>query len=390
MTKGNPVWKLLKRNVSVAQLSGFAVANLLGLAIVMTAVQFYRDVDKALSPDTSVGSDYVVLSKQVNPFRASNASFSKTETDSLAAKPWAVDVGEFTSSDFNVSASVDFGGRNMSTALFFESVPDRFLDNVPAGWSYSPGDTTVPIILPKDYLSLYNFGFASARGLPVVSEAMIGMIPLRISVSGNGRQAYFKGRVAGFTSRLNTIVVPESFMEYANGEFGENSGRRPSRLIVKMSSTGTAEAKDYIESHGLETGREADFSQMSFLLTVLTSTVGVVGIMICVLSLFILLLSLNLLLEKNSSKIRSLILLGYTPGEVGRYYVKVVVTVNLIVLAGASAVVCLVAPLWIKPLETLNVEPASMIVTLIAGAAITAAVTLVNVVSVRRQVKGCI
>lgn len=390
MTVGNPVWKLLRRNVSVAQITGFAVANLVGLAIVMSALQFYRDVDKALSPDTSVGSDYIVLSKQVNPFGVSDASFTAEEIDSLTSRPWTVDVGEFTSSDFNVGASVDFGGRNMSTALFFESVPDRFLDNIPPGWGYEPGDRTVPIILPKDYLSLYNFGFASARGLPAISEAMIGMIPLKISVSGNGRQAYFKGRVAGFTSRLNTIVVPESFMEYANGEFGENPGRQPSRLIIKVSGTGAASAKEYIGQHGLETGREADSSQMSFLLAVLTSVVAVVGIVICSLALFILMLSLNLLLEKNSSKIRTLILLGYTPGKIGAYYVKVVVAVNFIVFAGASAIVCMVSPLWIRPLETLNVEPAEMGVTLMVGAVITAVVTLVNVVSVRRQVKGCI
>lgn len=36
----NIVWQLLRRNISVGQLAGYAVANLVGLAIVLTAVQF--------------------------------------------------------------------------------------------------------------------------------------------------------------------------------------------------------------------------------------------------------------------------------------------------------------------------------------------------------------
>ena len=38
------VWRLLKRNISAGQLIGYAVANFVGLSIVLTAIQFYRDV----------------------------------------------------------------------------------------------------------------------------------------------------------------------------------------------------------------------------------------------------------------------------------------------------------------------------------------------------------
>lgn len=388
MMKGNPVWKLLRRNISAAQIAGFAVANLVGLAIVMTALQFYRDVSPALSADSAVGSDYMVISRQVSPFGASDSSFSQADIDSLALQPWVADAGAFTSSDFSVNASVDFGGRSMSTALFFESVPDRFLDRIPAGWDYIPGSDMIPIILPKDYLSLYNFGFASSRGLPAVSEAMIGMIPLRISVSGNGRQAYFKGRVAGFTSRLNTIVVPQSFMDYAEAEFGEGADRRPSRLIVKIAGAGNPAVAEYLESHGLETGREADSSQMEFLLTVLASVVGGVGLVICSLALFILLLSLHLLLQKNGPKIHSLIMLGYTPGEISAFYGKIVLAVNLAVLVCASVVTEIVTPFWSGPLEALQVTASPLWPTVAAGALITVTVTAVNLLSIRRLTRS--
>ena len=40
----NLMWRLLRRNVSVGQMVGFAIANLVGLTIVVLAIQFYSDV----------------------------------------------------------------------------------------------------------------------------------------------------------------------------------------------------------------------------------------------------------------------------------------------------------------------------------------------------------
>ena len=47
------VWRLLKRNISAGQLIGYAVANFVGLSIVLTAIQFYRDVTAVWDGDDS-------------------------------------------------------------------------------------------------------------------------------------------------------------------------------------------------------------------------------------------------------------------------------------------------------------------------------------------------
>ena len=46
----NIIIRLLLRNVSAGQIGGYALANLVGLVIVLTALQFYRDI-------TSVNED---------------------------------------------------------------------------------------------------------------------------------------------------------------------------------------------------------------------------------------------------------------------------------------------------------------------------------------------
>lgn len=40
-----------------------------------------------------------------------------------------------------------------------------------------------------------------------------------IVMRGNGRVEQYKGNIVGFSNRLNTILVPQSFMEWANQAF---------------------------------------------------------------------------------------------------------------------------------------------------------------------------
>ena len=70
------------------------------------------------------------------------------------------------------------------------------------------------IIIPRNYLNLYNFGFAQSRSLPQLSEGVMGMVNLDIRITGVGRTENFKGKIVGFSNRLNTILVPETFMTW--------------------------------------------------------------------------------------------------------------------------------------------------------------------------------
>ena len=153
------VWRLLKRNISAGQLIGYAVANFVGLSIVLTAIQFYRDVTAVWDDDDSfISRDYMIISRKVEGLGSltgkSDATFSDADITEIESQPWVRRVGEFTASSFNVAASVEMGGRGMSTALFFESIPSEFFDVMPSEWDFDPADPVVPIILSKDYLSL--------------------------------------------------------------------------------------------------------------------------------------------------------------------------------------------------------------------------------------------
>lgn len=397
----NPIRRLLRRNISAGQIAGYAVANLVGLLIVLTAIQFYRDVTSVSeAKDSFISSDYIIISKRVTGLGLGDmfggggggdaTTFTPAERADIASQPWAAETGEFTAADFNVSARVDMAGSSLSTALFLESIPDEFFDISPAGWDYRPGSSKpVPVIISKDYLTLYNFGFAASRGMPQISEELIGLLPLRLNLSGNGHQQWVDARIVGFSSRLNTIAVPADFMAWANSTFGEGSGADPSRLIIRLRQAGDPAATAYMEEHGYEiAGDKASGGKAAYFLSVVTSVVVAIGVIISVLAFFILLLSIYLLLQKNRAKIHDLMLLGYTPARVAGYYRSIVLWVNVGVLVLAVGGVAAASAMWHERIAALGAEGASIIPTILIGAAIILVITLGNVVAINRNVRG--
>lgn len=387
----NLLWKLLRKHVSALQMVGFSLASLVGLVIVLLALQFYNDIKPVFSSDDSfMRQDYMVLTKTVSSFGSllgASAEFSDGELDELSRQPWVRKVGKFTTPQYRIYGSLTFGNRALRTYLFYESVPDEFIDELPDGWGFDPAEGKVPVIVSRDYLALYNFGFAATRNMPRVSEGMIGMIPIRLTLSGNGRSETVEGRIAGFSNRLNTIIVPEEFMQWSNDRFGAGEQRQPSRLIVEVSRPGDKAISEYTAAHGYEiAGDKADSGKASYLLRLMTGIIITVGAIISLLAFFVLILSINLLMQKNSRKLQDLLMLGYTPAQVSAPYVKMVLVTNDTVLVVACVIMLVCRSLYLPMLASLGVTGGSVIVTVIVAILIMGAIMAGSVYAIRRRI----
>lgn len=386
--------RLLRKNTSSARIAGFILSNFLGLVIIAGGVQFYKDADSLFASDDSfVKTDYLVVNKKVTSsalWDSAPTGFTAAEIDTLRSQPWVRDVGSFTSSDYKVWASVGQGGRSMSTMLFFESVPDSFVDGGGTDWNFRAGDAVVPIIISKDYLTLYNFGFASSAGLPKMSEDIMRGIPLTLTLTSEDgtRSRTMQGRVVGYSNRLNTILVPEEFMSWSNREFGHGNATSPSRLIIDVSSPGDVAIKDYLSAHGLEVAGDKSSSSAAYLLKVVTGIIMAVGAVITLLSFFILLLSMSLLMEKNRDKLHALLMLGYPLADVGNPYVRIV--------AFSSGTACLLAIVgiaslrmsYVPALTGLGATVGSVLPGIVTAAVLTLIVISINIIAVRRKVRS--
>ena len=126
------IWKLLRQHISVSQLAGFFLANLFGMIIVLLGVQFYRDVLPIFTQgDSFIKKDFVILSKKVSTLGTlvgKSNTFSAGDIAEIKEQPFTKSVGGFLPSQFKVSAGMGMQGIRMSTDMFFESVPDEFVD----------------------------------------------------------------------------------------------------------------------------------------------------------------------------------------------------------------------------------------------------------------------
>ncbi|MBQ7181987.1 MAG: ABC transporter permease [Bacteroidaceae bacterium] len=387
------LWKLLRRHVSPAQLGGFFAANLLGMLIVLLSFQFYRDVRPLFGrEDGFLKADYLILSKRISAtgLWGETSGFSAQEIDDLQRQPFCRRVGAFTASQYRVSCSLGLQGiASFGTEMFFESVPDDFIDVDLSRWTFNEAEPLVPIILPRSYLAIYNFGFAQSQSLPKLSEGVVGMIDLGIQLRGAGREEQLKGSVIGFSSRLNTILVPESFIRWSNERFAPGSDTTPSRLIMEVGNPADDAIVSYMDEHGYELEDDKlDAGRTTYFLRIVAGIVMAVGLLISLLSFYILMLSIYLLVQKNAQKLHNLLLIGYSPARVARPYQLLTITANALVLIIALAGLCILRHYYMERLWTMfpQMPDGSLWPSVLLGLALFVLVVMVNVVVVYRRV----
>lgn len=389
--------RLLKRHISPAQLLGFVLANLIGLGILLLGLQFYRDALTALSAkDSLMRADYLIISKQVTSglFGSRDNSFSAEEIADLEQQPFVAALGRFTPSKFQVSAGLGLGsalGGGLSTYMFLEAVPDRFLDLKPSDWHWEEGQQEVPLIIPRSYLGLYNSAFAQSQGLPLLSEATIGAIPLGLELRGGLEEQHYRGRIVGFSNRLNTLLVPEHFIQQMNRRLAPELPASPTRLILELHNPSDPAIALYLREHSYESeGERLASSQSMYFLRLLSGVVLGVGLLISALSAYLLLLSIYLLLQKNSRQLENLLLLGYSQRQLVLPYVLLTLVLNLLALLAALGLVLWVRGYYLEAASRLVPEDlgASLLPTLLLGLGLLVGTTLVNAVAIGRKVRS--
>nr|WP_295351296.1 ABC transporter permease [uncultured Prevotella sp.] len=388
------VWKLLRQHISIPQFAGFAFANLLGMLIVLFGFQFYHDVLPVFTQqDSFMKADYLIMSKKIgvgSTISGRTHTFSGSEIDDISSQKFVTKIGKFTSTEYKVDASMGVNGVNiLNSELFFESVPDGFVDVSLKDWKYEEGSKEVPIILPRTYINMYNFGFAQSHSLPKISDGLMGMIDFQIFIQAGGKKEQFKGKVIGFSSRLNTILVPQAFMDWSNREFAPNDHSDPTRLIVEVGNPADENISKYLEDNGYEVETDKlDAEKTTYFLKMIVSMVMVIGLVISMLSFYILMLSIYLLVQKNSSKLENLLLIGYSPGRVAMPYFLLTMVLNVAVLIVAWCFLFFMRDVYMEFIEALypHLEEGTMMPAILLGMVLFLLVTTLNIVAIRRKV----
>ncbi|MEK7256764.1 MAG: hypothetical protein AAB316_18565, partial [Bacteroidota bacterium] len=308
-------------------LAGAILGAFLGLLLMLNALQFYLDLQRLLSGDANAGDQFVQVNKKVNLFNTLGVSsaFSAKEIAEIERQPFVEKAGVFTSNQFRTTAYSDMLG--FYTELFFEALPAEFLDVDEPKFRWSEGQNEIPVIISKDYLALYNFGFAPSQGLPQVTASTIKKLVMDVKISGNGREVIFQGRIVGFSERINSILVPQAFMDWANQHFSSKqllepqSDKNPlegaggdgaARLILKVDNPMAKDFQAFLKEKNLEvsTGRLIG-GQFGVLFQAVLAVVAAFGGLILLLSALVFVLNFQLLVAQNASEIKLLLEIGY-------------------------------------------------------------------------------
>ena len=272
-------------------------------------------------------------------------------------------------------------GSAAKADLFFESIPDEFLDFIPEEWEWEENSSFVPIMVPKFYLDLWNFGLAPSRVEypPLSMEAATGM-PIEVFI-GQNREATLDGRFVAFSKRINSVLVPERFLTWANQEFGQPEAGEffflwkngtiagppktlqqlnemknekdfqsweisplgepanrspistttqqsdkvisPSRIILEVADTPSRSLLQFIKDNEYELNREFPEQDMiKKALLGIFSGMGLIGGLLSLLSIATFATSYRLVIARSAEHARNLLLLGFSKNQVSQIFYR--------------------------------------------------------------------
>lgn len=350
--------KLILRGIDRSQIIGALVGCLLGFSVLLSGLQLYFDLQPVVGGSSGIWDpSYYILNKKVSMLEnigVGSSSFDSLEIQKIREKPFVNRLAPFRNGDFQISAST--GDREkmpgLRTKMFFEAIPDRFMDIDTGEWHWKKNAEFLPIVVPSHYIALYNFGFARSQGLPKISKNAVSQVSFKIQISGNGRSKNFDSRIVAFSDRINSILVPWSFMEWANERFGEGEQKEPSRLIVSAEDPSASELFAFAERSDYKVqGGSEKAGRLASLLDIGMVIVGGTAGIIIGLAAWLLIISFRLLIIKNQETIQKLHLLGYDLHRIGKVYVLLLGIFSASVMLGAIGVGLFLRALYVDLFE---------------------------------------
>ena len=370
------LYKLLRQNVSILQTTVFLVVNLLGGVIVLLGIEAYRDFasmpnesNNTLSSNTLVINKHLDSSATISSLLGLRPFFTSQEIEELESLPSVASVGKFVASRCEVAAVLSISSSRISSDIFLEAVPDEYIvgnytpsKGVCTGWSAGLMGDTIPVIIPRNYLNLYNFGYAASNGMPQVSNDLVGYLPLKLVFKTPKGKIVYDAVICGLTDKFNTILVPWDFLTKANECYVPEGNDEPSRLILGTESSEFDEATfSFLAEKGyIVEGDAMSVKLQNFVYGLLYIIIGI-GAVFSVLAFVLLVISILLLIEKNKEKISNLYSIGYSVKQISRIYCLFALLLNVVVWSIAAGVVALVYPYIVGILQVMlsGFEPVS-------------------------------
>ncbi len=311
----------------------------IGVLLLLCSIQLFVNLNQLMKERNAkkTGYDYIAISKKVSDSNiGQELSFSNAEIETLKAQPFIEDATPLIANKFIVSAT---GGSALpfSTDIFLEAIDNSFIDTLPPSFKWNTGDNIVPIIISSDYLELYNTVFAPSRDLPQISEQMMGALLLQLECSGIYGTKVFRGNIVALSDRINSVIVPKNFLEWANRNIANMPSDDPTRVYIKTTDANSVEFLNFLQSKNYQVNKDKTrFGRIKQVLQAVVSGLGIFAILVILLAMMLFSFYLQLMIARSKDNLQLLLTLGYSPkwlsNTVAKKWIPIYVSIVLIAL----------------------------------------------------------
>jgi len=366
----------------------------LGIAalLLLIAVQMQSDFSELLEgkQNKETNTQYLVINRQLNNNNLNAGGLREDELAALKKLPEVSAVGIMQPGYFKASLSSTSDRFPFYTDVSFETVSSDFLDEIPEHWTWQEKDDYVPIIVPSLYLDLYNFQFALAQQLPQLTPEVVKMIFFNIRIQGPNGEVVLIGKVAGFSDRIQSMLVPQEFMQWCNARFAQGEKRNPSRILIKTKDATSPVLNQFLEKNQLQADKEKTrYSKYREIVNWIAGISGLSGLLMLVFAALVLSLFIQLNIVSKQDEIRLLIQLGASPQQMIGFLMKKFYPPNAFIVLIALGLVAILQYLlfgWLQK-KTIGVSAWISPLTLLAALLLILLMGVVNRIAIGRSVK---
>jgi hypothetical protein len=295
----------------------FSYAGLaIGVMLLLCCVQMYININQLLKEKNprKNGFDFISVTKTItNENMGKDNRFSIADVDDFKQQKFITDAAPLISNQFRAKASAG-DIIPFSTDLFLESIQDDFIDTLPPSFTWQQGQQEVPIIFSADFLEMYNV-FAPAQGLPQLSESSIGAVNIVLEcLAPDGTSMKFRGHIVAVSDRINSVIVPKSFLEWGNKIFSTQPPQPAARVYIKTIDANSATLQTYLQQKNYHVNKDkTKFGRIKSTLQAIVAGLGGLAILVVLLSVLLFSFYLQLMISRSKDNLQLLLTLGYSP-----------------------------------------------------------------------------
>lgn len=308
--------KLLFKNQDKKQLIIALIGAFLGMLFLILSIHYTIKINEFGEGTDVLGPNTLMVQKKVTNSSSLNISktdFTIKEIEKLKQNSFIKDIQPVQSNNFDISFETsDPLVPYFRTDVFIQTIPSDFLDVKTDLWHWNKQDKYVPMIMPREFLVMLNT-FMSASGIPQISEDLAKSVKFKFKIWNEQKSEKFDVQIIGFTNEVSSILVPSSFMEYGDLNFGKSTDKKITQVMILGEEGQFGLVEDLMLKRGLEpknsqliVGRLKSIVGTLFLLIFSISLIAVFS------SFLVLIQYIQLLLTKNNYEIKTLLRLGFS------------------------------------------------------------------------------